>query len=844
MRAFRLAGFKSIVATQSVYKRGKFMKHFRSTYHQKLVALCIGLIVLLGLLFSAAPVFASAEESVTEFTEIPSNWELSDLCDTDNVTIGASNGNLVVKSTSTATMSKYYGALVRIGTDKSYGDFTFEMTFRMSDPADNSRWMGIMYHTQTASNDNLIGYMMNFRYSGESASSAVTPTLSFPDDTKKSSGVPLSDGLFHTITITLSGTTASHYIDGNLITEWDVSTKDANIGTSLNEGGFALIVNRCTLTIKSVNISSEVKTPEPIKRQTDNALAQTYTPETGLVSPATVVTDVTSGDILQNLTDSNGRTPANVILHLDDKMNVVDLSGAILGSFYDVYKSLDNKIIPIVSIESEKVADAFVDFMHTKLYILDIAVMSKNADLVKKVRSQLIGIRGIVEYESVESLYEIVRESTEVGAMTVVIPQQYADSASVAYLQARFKTVWARANSNSRGDVADSIFGGAFGVIADYSAAYDLMESLSGYTRNIFNVAHRGLRKVWNENGLLGLEASMRAGVTHVELDAMLTKDKQVVIMHDNSISRTTNGTGNVANMTLDELRKYVLKDKDATAGEKIPTLQEVIDMMTTLNEQNDTDVVLILEIKADDVDLVPRIKEILDEKDFYENIVFITFDSSEHQLAALRDNMPWVPACGLDSVNVSNFASQLGALNGAHAGVDPSKGNFTAEFIKMLTDRGFTPWSWTFDEVGSTTNSTFDGVKLGLLGVTSDEADIYSNMIRYAYGDDRKDVSAENAPAVGDKLTVTFVYYNGEMVIDQAEIYSVEETEWGWQCFVTYTIDINGEQQTMYVGAINYYKPVQNNLWLIVTLSVVGVVVVGVGVTLAIVLKKKQKKK
>lgn len=578
---------------------------------------------------------------------------------------------------------------------------------------------------------------------------------------------------------------------------------------------------------------------------TDNTLAETYTPKTELVSPATVVTDVTDRDILQNLTDSKGRTPANVILHIDDKMNVVDSKGGSLASFYDVYKSLDKKIIPIVYVNSDKVADAFVAFMRTKLNILDIAVMSKDANVVKKVRSALTGIRGIVEYEKVSSLYEIVRESTQAGAMTVVLPQKYADLASVAYLHARFKTVWVRADSSARGDVWDSLFGGAFGVIADYSVTYDVMETLFGFTRNIFNVAHRGLRKVYNENGLLGLEASMNAGVTHVELDAMLTKDKEVVIMHDDSISRTTTGSGNVANLTLEQLRSYVLKDKDASAQEKIPTLQEVIELMKSLNDQNDTDVVLILEIKADDLDLVPRIKEILDsEQDFYENIVFITFESSEHQLSALRDNMPWVPVCGLDSVNASNFASQLGALNEAHAGVDPSKGNFNSKFIHMLTDRGFTPWAWTFDEVGSKTNTTFDAVAMGLVGVTSDEADIYSDTIRYAYGRDRTNVSEENVPKVGDKLSVTLVYYNGELVIDEAEVYSVEQTDWGWQCFVIYTVDINGKEHTLYVRAINYYKPVQSNVWLIVTISVVGAVVVaGVGVTVAIVLKKKKQK-
>ncbi|MCH5162151.1 MAG: hypothetical protein J1G38_01520 [Clostridiales bacterium] len=824
------------------------MKNAVSVCVRGLVAVLLGL-ALFAVLFFARPAVVRADDSVSGFTELPSNWELSELCDVDNVTVGAANGNLSIKSMSTATMSKYYGALVRIETDKTYGDFTFEISVRMSDPFDTSRWFGIMYHTQFADNGKLIGYMMNFRYSGESASSAVTPSLSYPDDARKASGVQLSDGLFHTITITLSGTTAAHYVDGKLITEWDVSTKDGNIGKSLESGGFALIVNRSTLTVKSVNISNEVKAPTPVERETDNSLAGTYNPTTGLVSPATVVTDVTSEDVLKNLTDEKGRAPSSVILHVDEKMNVVDAKGKSIGAFYDVYKSLGNKIIPVVYVNSKKAADAFVEFMHKKLYILDIAVMSKDAALVKSVRSNLIGIRGIVEYDRVKSLYSVVRESTDAGAMTVVLPQSSADSKSVAYLQARFKTVWVRANSSSLGDISDSLFGGAFGVIADYSAAYDVMENLSGFTRNIFNVAHRGLRKVYNENGLIGLEASMRAGATHVELDAMLTKDKEVVIMHDDNISRTTNGSGAVANMTLADLRKYVLKDKDSAAKERIPTLEEIIDTMKSLNDELGTDVVLILEIKADDTDLVPRIKEILDEKEFYESIVFITFDSSEHQLAPLRDNMPWVPASGLNDANVGNFAAQLGALNAAHAGVDPSKGNITPQFIKMMTDRGFTPWAWTFDEVGSSTNTTFDAVKLGLLGVTSDEADIYSGMVRYAYGDDVKDVSQKDVPAVGDTVLITLVCYNGEESIVPAEIYAVEKTPWGWQCFVSYTVEVKGEEKTAYSRAVNYYAPVSDddggNVGLIVALCVVGgVVVAGGAVALVIVLKKKNKKK
>lgn len=46
-------------------------------------------------------------------------------------------------------------------------------------------------------------------------------------------------------------------------------------------------------------------------------------------------------------------------------------------------------------------------------------------------------------------------------------------------------------------------------------------------------------------------------GATHVEIDLQLTLDNEIVVMHDDSIARTTNGSGNVSQMTLKELEQY-----------------------------------------------------------------------------------------------------------------------------------------------------------------------------------------------------------------------------------------------------------------------------------------------
>jgi glycerophosphoryl diester phosphodiesterase len=65
-----------------------------------------------------------------------------------------------------------------------------------------------------------------------------------------------------------------------------------------------------------------------------------------------------------------------------------------------------------------------------------------------------------------------------------------------------------------------------------------------------------------------------------VEIDIRLTKDGQLVLMHDASIDRTTNGSGNVSNYTLQQLQQFNLHNENGViTNEKIPTLEEVFAM-------------------------------------------------------------------------------------------------------------------------------------------------------------------------------------------------------------------------------------------------------------------------
>ncbi|NWG09840.1 MAG: glycerophosphodiester phosphodiesterase [Nitrososphaerales archaeon] len=100
-------------------------------------------------------------------------------------------------------------------------------------------------------------------------------------------------------------------------------------------------------------------------------------------------------------------------------------------------------------------------------------------------------------------------------------------------------------------------------------------------------VAHRGASAYEPENTLRAIEKAIELGANMVEVDVRPSKDGHIVVIHDDSVDRTTNGEGYVKNMTLKELKKL-----DAGIGERVPTLQEVIGAVRRR-------VVLVIEIKV-----------------------------------------------------------------------------------------------------------------------------------------------------------------------------------------------------------------------------------------------------
>lgn len=88
-------------------------------------------------------------------------------------------------------------------------------------------------------------------------------------------------------------------------------------------------------------------------------------------------------------------------------------------------------------------------------------------------------------------------------------------------------------------------------------------------------VAHRGASGTFPENTLSAFREAIRLNVESIEFDVHLSKDAELIIIHDGSVDRTTDGSGKIEDLTLTEIKKL-----DAGAGERIPTLSETLEIM------------------------------------------------------------------------------------------------------------------------------------------------------------------------------------------------------------------------------------------------------------------------
>jgi len=150
-------------------------------------------------------------------------------------------------------------------------------------------------------------------------------------------------------------------------------------------------------------------------------------------------------------------------------------------------------------------------------------------------------------------------------------------------------------------------------------------------------IAHRGGSTDAPENTLAAFQNAIALGVDWLEFDVQMTKDGALVVIHDETVDRTTNGTGAVRDLTLEDIRSF-----DAGQGEKIPTFEEVLQLAKT------SGVKILPETKS--AELYPGIEEKLlqqlEQADYLDQTVIQSFNADS--LERLHRLNPQANLCAL----------------------------------------------------------------------------------------------------------------------------------------------------------------------------------------------------
>lgn len=205
--------------------------------------------------------------------------------------------------------------------------------------------------------------------------------------------------------------------------------------------------------------------------------------------------------------------------------------------------------------------------------------------------------------------------------------------------------------------------------------------------------AHRGASYYKPENTLVAFEQAITMGADGIELDVQMTKDGELVVIHDETINRTSNGKGYVKDYTLKQLKAYDFSNGHlAYKGEKIPTLQEVYELMKP------TSLKINVELKNGIIryaGMEEKVLELAKNMKMEERIIYSSFNHESMRLIHEMDSSIPIGILYADGwINVAQYAEELdvNALHPAGYLLQQEK------VVQEAKEKGLLIHPWTID--------------------------------------------------------------------------------------------------------------------------------------------------
>jgi glycerophosphoryl diester phosphodiesterase len=231
-------------------------------------------------------------------------------------------------------------------------------------------------------------------------------------------------------------------------------------------------------------------------------------------------------------------------------------------------------------------------------------------------------------------------------------------------------------------------------------------------------IAHRGDSVHRPENTRAAFLRAVELGAEMVELDVQLTRDGHVVVIHDDTVDRTTNGEGRVRDLTLAQIRSlsagYPDRFGSAFAGERVLTLSEALELLRGRAR-------VLIEFKSDTVTpdqasgIESRTIAEIRRAGMVEETALVSFD--RRALLRARDQAPEIPRAHL-FLRAAPEEVLEGAREVGCSVVIPEKGMLSEELCQLAREAGLKVATWVDDDVGELRSL----MRLGLYGVGTNQ--------------------------------------------------------------------------------------------------------------------------
>ncbi len=214
-------------------------------------------------------------------------------------------------------------------------------------------------------------------------------------------------------------------------------------------------------------------------------------------------------------------------------------------------------------------------------------------------------------------------------------------------------------------------------------------------------IAHRGARASEPENTVRAMNKAFECGADAVEVDLRFTCDHKLVVIHDDTLERTTNGTGKVSDMTIEQLRAL-----DAGKGERIPELSEALSVAKRYSRP------LVIELKEEGMEW--QVLEEVTEAGLGDKVIISSFIHT-----SLRNLKEKAPEIKTGVIIASVPVNPVRLVQDAKADVIFAKySRITREFIDACVGyEGIEVYLWTVNTIDDLNNA----ISYGVDGVVTD---------------------------------------------------------------------------------------------------------------------------